>query len=234
MTSRSPSSDRQDTDDPCGASSAIRPAGTWPGALTVFGMPGAGKTTIAAALAQQGHCVLGEYTADSTAPLPLDQHPDIDDDAAHQANWVRKSAQAAEALSVSGGPVFIDRDWLSALAYAYSIADTDHGTLLRARVAWAAAELRTGNLLLAGTYAVFHLPVADSLRRRYGALRPEHPWSRSQPLYRLRFFYRRPLRIIAHHNRELAAAMGEARWVHQRRANRGYALDMIRDLGRRP
>lgn len=220
MTTRSTSSETPST---AGGSSVRR-------LIALEGMPGAGKTTLAAALTGLGHHVLGEYTAQSptTAPtasrpggpaavsapetVPLAEHPAVHDDDAHQANWLRKAAQAAHALRTADGPVFVDRDWLSSLAYAYSVADTDHGRLLRQRGIWARENLASGRLLLADVYVVFHLGVTPSLRRRAGALRAAHPWSHPRALRRLQTFYQAPTQIIGRLDPMLAAQLRRARW----------------------
>jgi len=48
--------------------------------IVLEGMPGAGKTTTATALAARGHSVVGEYTSDTEATLAIGDHPDISDD----------------------------------------------------------------------------------------------------------------------------------------------------------
>lgn len=205
--------------------------GRRPRLITLDGMPGAGKTTLIAALAALGHQVLGEYTAtDVSIPetVPLAEHPAVHDDDAHQANWIRKAAQTAHALETTGRPVFTDRDWLSSLAYAYSIADTDHGRLLRQRAAWARANLAAGRLLRADTYLVFHLSVTLSLRRRAGALPAAHPWSHPKALRRLQTFYQAPTQIIGHLDPTLAAQLRHAFWRSlPGTASTSHALDYV-------
>jgi hypothetical protein len=190
-TTKTPSSDTRRLDQ-------VRP-------IILEGMPGAGKTTAAKRLAAHGHRVLGEYTSDQAATLALADHPPVDDDAAHQHNWIRKSAQASQ----HAGTVFIDRDWLSALAYAYSIADTG---LLCHRAEWAITGLNDGRLLLGEVYVIFCVGVATSVRRRSGRMRPDHPWSRVEPLRRLRSFYNHPVDIIARVCPELGARLRTAGW----------------------
>jgi len=180
----------------------------------IEGMPGAGKTTIATGLTARGHRVLGEYTAPSAATLPVAGHPPVAADDAHQANWLRKSRQAARALSEQTGPVFADRDWLSSLAYAYSIADTDDGLLLIQRAAWAAAHLSAGDLMPGNFYMVLHASVPVSLRRRRGHLRAGHPWSHPPSLRRLQAFYRHPVQILNRHAPQVAQHLGDVRWIH--------------------
>jgi hypothetical protein len=52
------------------------------------------------------------------------------------------------------------------LAYAYSVADTDHGELLSNRARWASDCLDDGDLTLGSTYIVFQLDPTTSLQRR--------------------------------------------------------------------
>lgn len=162
-------------------------------------MPGAGKTTTARALTERGLRVLGEYTSATATTIPVNEHPAVTDDDAHQNNWLRKSAQAAHAVKATGKTaraVFADRDWLSALAYAYSIAETDGGALLGERIAWAEKHLTVGNLLLPDAYAIFDLDVPTSLHRRAATLRHDHPWSHPAALHRVRDFYRNPIHVV--------------------------------------
>jgi predicted ATPase len=176
-----------------------------PGRLVVLeGMPGAGKTTTAAALAARGHAVVGEYTTSTEATLAIEDHPDISDDDAHQANWLRKAAQCTTRLA-RAPVVYADRDWLSSLAYACTISDG--GNLLAHRAYWAARHLADGTLLLPAAYAIFDLDPAASLSRRAGRLRPGHPWNQPDALDRLRLFYRDPARILIPVCPELAAAL---------------------------
>jgi predicted ATPase len=159
--------------------------------IVLEGMPGAGKTTAAAALTHLGRAVLGEYTTDADATIAISQHPPTGDDDAHQRNWLRKAAQATIRLARSRA-VYADRDWLSSLSYAYSIAATDDGVLLAQRAAWAAGHLREDSLLLPAIYVIFDLDPATSLHRRVGRLRPGHPWNNPAALSRLRDFYADP------------------------------------------
>jgi thymidylate kinase len=158
--------------------------------IVLEGMPGAGKTTAAAALRQQGRQVIGEYTDTAGATVAIGEHPRVEDDDAHQANWIRKASQCKTALGT--GVVYADRDWISSLAYAYSAAAADSGALLHRRCTWAAESLRDGRLLLPGAYVIFDLDPQASLQRRARRLRPGHPWSYPGPLERLRGFYAAP------------------------------------------
>ena len=176
--------------------------------IVLEGMPGAGKTTTADALAADGHSVVGEYIDDSDTTIAVSAHPDISDDAAHQLNWLRKAAQST-ALLVRNPVVYVDRDWLSALSYAYSSAAADGGALLAERAAWAEHHLAVGTLLLPATYAVYDIDPAASLTRRAGRLRPGHPWNRLTALERLRDFYRDPSRALQPVSAALAAALSQ-------------------------
>lgn len=151
-------------------------------ATVVEGMPGAGKTTLLAILARAGHTVLGEYTTPEGAVLAHCQHPDLHDENAHLANWLRKSTQLREMT----GPVWVDRDWLTALAWAAST------TGLAERVSWAYGHLTGGRLVAPRRWIVLDLPPAVSLQRRHGRLAAGHPWSDATVLGRLRRFYRDP------------------------------------------
>lgn len=197
---------------PCSDGLKGRPA---PTALLIVleGMPGAGKTTIAQRIAATGTYLLGEYTTGSGTTIPIAAHPAPGDDDAHQANWLRKAAQARSVLA-SGRPVICDRDWLSSVAYAYSVADSDGGSLLRTRSAWAATCFEDGALLVPGTYLIFHIDTATSLRRRAGRLKDGHPWSLPGPLRRLQHFYADPLSVVTGIHPRLGAILGQAQWRH--------------------
>ena len=68
--------------------------------IVLEGMPGAGKTTAAAALQRHGWQVIGEYTGADGTTVALTRHPGVEDDDAHQAIW-RTCCTAAEKLPVS-------------------------------------------------------------------------------------------------------------------------------------
>ena len=150
------------------------------------GMPGAGKTTLLAALDRAGHTVLGEYTTDAGAALAHCRHPHHRDEDGHLANWLRKSAQLRERT----GPVWVDRDWLTALAWAASTRG------LAERAAWAYQHLAAGLLLLPRRWVVLDLPPCLSLQRRAGRLEACHPWSDPRVLECLRVFYRDPVTAL--------------------------------------
>jgi len=174
--------------------------------IVLEGMPGAGKTSTATALAARGHSVVGEYTDDSDATIAMAAHPGVGDDDGHQRNWLRKAAQCSARLA-RHPVVYADRDWLSSLSYAYSAVPADGGALLAQRAAWAARHLDDGTLLLPAAYAVFDLDPAASLTRRAGRLRAGHPWNQSEALDRLREFYRDPAGCVRPASGELAAAL---------------------------
>ena len=178
----------------------------WAGLIVLEGMPGAGKTTAACALAARGLPVLGEYTDNADATIAISAHPPVDDDDAHQQNWLRKTAQCTARLAC-GGTVYADRDWLSSLSYAYSTAAADDGALLRHRAAWAAGRLQDGSLILPGIYVIFDLDPATSLDRRARRLRPGHPWNQPGSLRRLRDFYTCPSRALEPVDPSLAQAL---------------------------
>ncbi|MGH3623096.1 MAG: AAA family ATPase [Sciscionella sp.] len=200
--------------------------------LVLEGMPGAGKTTTAATLAAENRIVIGEYTTTTGDVVPIEAHPHVDDDAGHQHNWLLKHHQVHAARR--HGPVFCDRDWLSALAYAYSVADDDHGALLATRTRWASDCLDRGDLSLDSTYVVFQLDPVVSLRRRAHRLTPGHPWSSLPALIRLATFYTDPATALAPVHPELAARLRTTTW----HPLRGYSTDrttrFVRDLVDRP
>jgi predicted ATPase len=180
------------------------------GLIVLEGMPGAGKTTAAGTLAARGLPVLGEYTDNADATIAISAHPPVDDDDAHQQNWLRKTAQCTARLA-RGGTVYADRDWLSSLSYAYSTAPADGGALLRHRASWAASRLHDGSLLLPEIYVIFDLDPATSLDRRVGRLRPGHPWNQAGSLRRLRDFYTSPSQALDPVHPGLAQALRQPR-----------------------
>lgn len=194
--------------------------------ITIEGMPGAGKTTAANHLTAIGHTVVGEYTSDSGSPTRLDEHPAVDDDTAHQANWLRKHRAATDHRS-AGATVFLDRDWLSSLAYAHSIRDDE---LLARRADWALGHLRAGALALPSAYVVVHIDPDESLRRRAHQLRPNHPWSRRNPLRRLAAFYRAPATALANVDTEISCRLDAATWTHVQAPTRQQLAHVLEEL----
>jgi hypothetical protein len=182
------------------------------GLIVLEGMPGAGKTITAHSLADQGRTVIGEYTDSAATTIAISMHPGVDDDDAHQQNWLRKATQCRAHLA-SGRTVYADRDWLSALSYACSVAGTDDGGLLRQRASWAAHHLRDGSLDLPAIYLIFDLDPGTSLARRAARLRPGHPWNQPDTLRRLRDFYASPSRALSQINPGLASALQQPRRI---------------------
>lgn len=174
--------------------------------IVLEGMPGGGKTTAARALAGLGHAVVGEYTDAAHATIDIAAHPGIDDDDAHQANWTRKAALCVPLLD-RNPVVYSDRDWLSSLSYAYSVAPGDGGALLTSRAEWVLRCLEDETLLLPGLYVVFDLDPATSASRREGRLRARHPWNHADTLTRLRDFYQDPAGALRPFSDELAGAV---------------------------
>ena len=198
--------------------------------IILEGMPGAGKTTTANALAADGHSVVGEYTDVSETTIAVSAHPDVSDDDAHQLNWLRKAAQSTARL-VHNPVVYADRDWLSALSYAYSSAAADGGALLAERAAWAERHLADGTLVLPGTYAVYDIDPAASLARRAGRLCPGHPWNQLKALERLRDFYVEPSRALQPVSVALAVALSRPSRIDiSGRADRAAVLASLSSL----
>lgn len=209
-----------------GGGSGVR-AGRRTVILALEGIPGAGKTTLAATLSRRGHLVVPEYAAVDGSVIALDEHPDVDADAAHQRNWLRKHQFATTAAAghkttygathggvaqrCGAGAVWVDRDWITALAYAYSLEDQ---VLLAERASWASLHLAAGRLEVASAYLILHLDPAESLRRRAGHLDPSHPWSRPGPLSRLAEFYQDPIAALGKSAPALAGVLAQACWVH--------------------
>lgn len=159
------------------------------GVVAVEGMPGAGKTTALAALADQGRVVLGEYTDDRAQPLDLAAHPHHDDEHPHLTNWLRKDAQARHLARA--GHVIADRNWLTALGWAASVNG------LPDRAAWAHAHLASGDLMLPEQWIILDCSVETSLARRRDRIDSTHPWADPESLRRLRAFYADPALTIA-------------------------------------
>jgi hypothetical protein len=199
--------------------------------VVLEGMPGAGKTTAATVLAGQSWTVIGEYTTATGEVVPIQAHPAVDDDAGHQHNWLRKHHQVHAARH--HGPVICDRDWFSALAYAYSVADTDHGELLRSRAHRASDCLDHGDLTLASTYIVFQLDPTISLQRRANRLTPRHPWSGLPGLIRLAAFYADPADAVAPTHPDLAAQLRDASWHPLRACSPDHTVRYLCDLANR-
>lgn len=200
--------------------------------LVLEGMPGAGKTTAATALAAEHYSVIGEYTTPTGDVVPIHQHPAVDDDTGHQHNWLRKHHQIHAARHQ--GPVVVDRDWPSALAYAHSISDTDHGVLLAARAAWAFDCLDRGELTLATTYVLFQLDPTVSLRRRAHRLTPGHPWSTLPGLIRLARFYADPVTALVSVHPQLAARLRTVTWHPLRGCSLDITVRVLRELVDQP
>lgn len=153
-----------------------------PPVTVVEGMPGAGKTTVLAVLAAAGRTVLPEYTTPAGHLLDHDRHPGHGDEDSHLANWLCKADQLRERTR----PVWVDRDWLTALAWS---ASTDG---LARRAAWAFRHLTAGQLSPPHRWIILDLPPHLSLQRRADRLQPGHPWSDPAVLTRLRAFYLDP------------------------------------------
>jgi thymidylate kinase len=166
--------------------------------IVIEGMPGAGKTSAISVLERRGHHVVGEYVS---------ERPCVDDDEAHQRNWIAKRAIAARAAT--SGNVFCDRDFLTSLAFACSIADRG---LIRERIAWALTHLAAGRLVVGDAYLVLDATPSLSLARRAAQLSSEHPWSRFPELERLRRFYLSPLEALRRMDLDLAAAFAGSLW----------------------
>lgn len=180
--------------------------------IVLEGLPGGGKTTLARAL-RAAAPVIGEYTGADGATTPVQAHPPVADDQAHQINWLVKARLAREYLATTS-VVVCDRDWLSSLAYAHSIAATDGGRLLSQRCAWALRHLRHAALRLGDIYVVLDVDAPTSLARRGGRLRPDHPWSTPSGLARLEEFYRDPAAALAPAAPDLAEHLTGARITH--------------------
>ena len=188
--------------------------------LVVEGMPGAGKTTLIAALAACGLRTVGEYVTSTGATVAWADHPGVDEDQAHQQNWITK--HDVTHLPGSSGVVACDRDWISALAYAASLDDT---ALLGARAQWADAALARRRLCVAENYLLLHLDPDTSLTRRGDRLTPGHPWSTRSGLKRLERFYADPAAVVGQVHSRLGERLTAARWLHLHAPSRQQALD---------
>ncbi|WP_334028668.1 hypothetical protein [Nocardia terpenica] len=167
--------------------------------------------------------MIGEYTGGRGTVVPVAAHPAIGDDDAHLQNYLRKDRLA----TAVPGLVYLDRDWLSVLAYAHSIGDTG---LLATRSDWVWAHLRAGDLAVADVYVVLHCAVETSLARRADRLRPGHPWHRPAALRALAVFYRDPAACIAPVHPGVAAALTRARWHHLHDPTFEQAARMLTEL----
>lgn len=194
--------------------------------VVLEGTPGAGKTTAAEALAAEGHTVIGEYVTYGGDLIPVADHPDVDDDASHQDNWLLKHRHVQSRRT---RPVVLDRDWLTSLAYAASLSDDTGPDLLTRRAAWAARRLRSGALAVADIYVVLDVDPDESLRRRAGRLTPGHPWSTPAGVARAARFYANPVAAIAPINAELADHLHGARWRRLFGLTIGETVTAIRD-----
>jgi hypothetical protein len=59
---------------------------------------------------------------------------------------------------------------------------------------------------------IFDVAVTTSLRRRSARLDSDHPWTTTGPLRRLRYFYTRPIQVIAATHPGLAAVLLKPAW----------------------
>ncbi|MEU0237707.1 AAA family ATPase [Nocardiopsis sp. NPDC006198] len=181
-------------------------SGPGPRLVVLEGMPGAGKSSVAALLADRVP-VVAEYARPDGTALDHDAHPATDQDRAHLDNFLLKDELCAQHT----GTVLCDRDWVSALAYAHSLNDP---VALAHRAGWAWEHLNAGRLRLGGLYLVLHVDPATSTERRRGRLRPDHPWSRAEALERLSAFYAAPAQTVGRTLPGLGELMATTRWVH--------------------
>jgi thymidylate kinase len=165
------------------------------------GMPGAGKTTLLGSVARLGDPVLQEYTTDTGTVL--EAHPHHRDEDGHLANWLRKCDQTR----AHTGLLWVDRDWLTALAWAASAGS------LAERTRWAHHHLAAGNLLLPAHWYVLNVPPQVSLHRRRDRLLAGHPWSQPPVLERLHAFYNDPLAPLHQAHPELAERIATVRYT---------------------
>lgn len=201
-----------------------RPCSDPPRLVAIEGMPAAGKTTLADRLAADGHTVIGEYIEHNGQLIDVQRHPAVSENDAHQANWLRKHQHA---LRIDAPVVYLDRDWLTALAYAYSVDDDQ---MLATRSHWALGHLNSGTLRVASAYIILRIDPHESLRRRGERLDPHHPWSTLQALQRLCDFYRAPAALLATHSTALADRLAEPQWTFVEAPTRAQARDAALDL----
>ncbi len=150
--------------------------------IVLEGMPGAGKTSLANLLTAQGEHVLPEYVVNQGMP------PAPEDNDAHQQNWERKEQLLA--ATSAHRPVIVDRNFLSSLAYAYSIRSSNQGAqLLVERIGWCRERLASGQFEHPRIYCIFDCPIQLSLSRRGIAQPGDHSWTTWQVLRELRRFY---------------------------------------------
>ncbi|UGQ10957.1 AAA family ATPase [Yinghuangia sp. ASG 101] len=192
--------------DPSNHAPTTRTPRTAAHSIVLEGMPGAGKTTALQALGRRGHHTIGEYVTVDGTPLDHAAHPDHEPDAPHLVNWTLKATLYRE--PTFGGPVFIDRDWITALAWGHCFGR------LPERIRWADTRLRNRTLQLPSRYVVFDLPPHESLHRRGNAVVPSHPWADPEVLARLREFYRDPVGTVTAHDRHLGADLARLPITH--------------------
>ena len=140
----------------------------------------------------RGLPVLGEYTDDADATIAIAMHPAVDDDDAHQQNWLRKAAQCTARLAR-------DRHGLRRPGLAQlPVLRLLHRGGRRRRPAPPACRLGSppprataACCCRASTSSSTSTPPPAS-DRRAGRLRPGHPWNQPGALRRLRDFYADP------------------------------------------
>lgn len=180
--------------------------------VVLEGMPGAGKTSLLNLLADRGHAVLGEYIDDQSAAIPITEHPALDDDAGHLANWVRKDMHAS--AFATAGTLVMDRNWLTALAWAYSCPEIAGLHEFERRTAWAAWNLEHDLLEAPDTWLILNCTTDTSLNRRRDRLNAANPWTKPEVLERLRAFYADPAAAIGTANAALAGTIRHVPIVH--------------------
>lgn len=169
-------------------------------AIVMEGMPNAGKTTLTNSLARLGWQVVPEYVADDG------RWPSTDNDSAHQYNWVLKERLLGERPRT---PVVVDRNFLTALAYAYSVRrQPGQRRLLSERVEWLRRHLTAGSFRHPALYCVLDLDADTSLQRRGREKPSDHPWAQRTVLDELRAFYARMPKGLAELHPDLAVGAG--------------------------